>query len=656
VNYDGGYCGRIAIVDLTERVVETIDFTPDLARGFLGGRGLGAYLLCHDLPSGIDPLSPGNEIVFETGPFTGLWLSAGRLHMSARSPLTGTIGDGNSGGAWAPELKAAGFDALVVRGKADSPVFLAVEDGQIRIYAADDSWGRTVGESTDLLRARFDDPDLKVLAIGPAGERQVRFACVMNDYARAVGQGGLGAVMGSKNLKAIAVRGHGDIRIAHPEELMGFLRKAIAHVKKKPGFDYFKRMGTTSLISPANEVGYACYNNMQYTRCPDAHSLSSEHFDGNGYFRRSMACYGCFLGCSHLMVSKRGKCSEGIEFGTLNEVTACGITDADVAIEYNRLCNEYSLDTFDTGHVIAFAMECFEKGLLTKADTGGIDLRFGNSEGFLAMVERIATRSGLGDVLAEGLVRAADTIGKDSAQFANHIKGMALDTDIRGMPGWGLGYIVSSIGADHLRGSTSFTIAASRAMSQEQAVRLIGRDIDPASYEDAPWAVWYEEKGDAVQDSLGLCKFISSPHGGPDLLYYKEYSELLYLVSGIEIPANDFDTIGERIINAERAFNAREGFGRKDDTVPPRMREPARGGYNEGTSYSQEILDVMLDGYYRLHKWDVKTGIPTPERLNELGLPILADQIAEMNRTTTPGVKSCNHTPVSVREDPWQER
>ena len=631
MDYKGGYCGRIAAVDLSSRSVETIDLTLDLARRFLGGRGLGAYLLCRDLSPGTDPLSPGNEILFETGPLTGLWLSAGRLHISARSPLTGTIGDGNSGGAWAPELKAAGFDLLIVRGRAESPVFLLVKDGEVQIHPADDAWGKNVGETTDLLRSRFSDADLKVVAIGPGGEKQVRFACVMNDYARAVGQGGLGAVMGSKNLKAIAVRGRGDIRVAHPKELMAFLREKIAHVQKKPGFDYFKRMGTTSLIAPSNEVGYACYNNMQYTRCPDAHALSSEHLQEHGYFRKSMACYGCFLGCSHLMVSKRGTFTEGIEFGTLNEVTACGIADADVAIEYNRVCNEYSLDTFDTGHVIAFAMECFEKGLLTKADTGGVDLRFGNSESLLAMVEQIASRSGLGDLLAEGLVSAADAIGKGSHEFANHIKGMALDTDIRGMPGWGLGYIVSSIGADHLRGSTSFTIAASRAMSKEQSVRLIGKEIDPSSYEDAPWAVWYEEKGDAVQDSLGLCKFISSPHGGPDLIYYKEYAELLYLMSGIEIPESEFDTIGERIVNAERAFNAREGFGRKDDTVPPRMREPARGGYNEGAFYSQEMLDVMLDGYYELHKWDKKTGIPTPERLNELDLPVLAEQIAKIH-------------------------
>ena len=631
MGYAGGYCGRIAVVDLSDRSVETIEVTSDLVRRFLGGRGLGAYLLSRDLQAGTDPLSPENEIIFETGPLTGLWLSAGRLHISARSPLTGTIGDGNSGGAWAPELKAAGFDALIVRGRADSPVFLWVRDTEIQIHSADGSWGKTVGETTELLRQQFNDPDLKVVAIGPAGERRVRFACVMNDYARAVGQGGLGAVMGSKNLKAIAVRGHGDFRIARPQQTMDFLRETIAHVQKKPGFDYFKRMGTTSLIAPSNEVGYACYNNMQYTRCPDADALSSEHLQENGYFRKSMACYGCFLGCSHLMVSKRGTFTEGIEFGTLNEVTACGIADADVAIEYNLLCNEYSLDTFDTGHVIAFAMECFEKGLLTKADTGGIDLRFGNREGFLAMVDQIATRSGLGDLLAEGLVHAAETIGRGSDEFANHIKGMALDTDIRGMPGWGLGYIVSSIGADHLRGATSFTIAASRTMSQEQSRRLIGKEIDPSSYEDAPWAVWYEEKGDAVQDSLGLCKFISSPHGGPDLIYYKEYSELLYLVSGIEIPEEEFDLIGERIINVERAFNAREGFGRKDDTVPPRMREPARGGYNKGTFYSQEMLDVMLDGYYRLHKWDVKTGIPTPERLRELDLPVLADQIARIS-------------------------
>lgn len=636
MDYSGGYCGRIAVVDLSNRSVETVELTADLVRGFLGGRGLGAYLLCRDVPAGVDPLSPGNEIIFETGPFTGLWLSAGRLHITARSPLTGTIGDGNSGGAWAPELKAAGFDAVIVRGRADSPVFLLVKDGTVQIHSADGLWGTPVGETTDLLRSRFEDAELKVVCIGPAGENQVRFACVMNDYARAVGQGGLGAVMGSKNLKAIAVRGQEDIRLARPQEVSDFLREKIAHVKKKPGFDYFKRMGTTSLIAPANEVGYACYNNMQSTRCPDAEALSSEHLLENGYFHKSMACYGCFLGCSHLMASRRGTFTEGIEFGTLNELTACGITDADVAIDYNRLCNEYSLDTFDTGHVIAFAMECFEKGLLSEADTGGIDLRFGNSESFLAVADQIANRSGLGDLLAEGLVRAAETIGKGSHEFANHIKGMALDTDIRGMPGWGLGYIVSSIGADHLRGSTSFTIAASRAMSHEQSLRLIGRNIDPSSFEDAPWAVWYEEKGDAVQDSLGLCKFISSPHGGPDLIYYKEYSELLYLVSGIEIPEKEFDTIGERIINVERAFNAREGFGRKDDTIPPRMREPAKGGYNEGAFYSQEMLDLMLDGYYRLHKWDLKTGNPPPERLEELDLPLLADQIARMLDRVSP--------------------
>ena len=630
MDYRGGYAGCIAVVDLSTRSVETIDLTCELVRQFLGGRGLGAHLLCRDISRGVDPLSPGNEIIFETGPFTGLWLASGRLHVSARSPLTGTIGDGNSGGAWAPELKAAGFDAVIVRGRADSPVCLFVKDAEIQIHPADDSWGKTVGETTELLRGRFNDADLKVLAIGPAGEKQVRFACVINDFARAVGRGGLGAVMGSKNLKAIAVRGHEDIRVAHPKELTDFLREKIAHVKKKPDFEYFKRLGTTSLIAPANEVGYACYKNMQYTRCPDPHALSGEHLQESRYFRKSMSCFGCFLGCSHLMVPKRGAFSEGIEFGTLNEVSACGITDADVAIEYNRLCNENSLDTFDTGHVIAFAMECFEKGLLRRQDTGGIDLRFGNSEGFIAMVDQIVNRSGLGDLLAEGLVRAADAIGNGSHEFANHIKGMAIDADIRGMPAWGLGYIVSTIGADHLRGAASFTIAKARAMSTEQALRLIGKDIDPASYHDAPWAVWYEEKGDAVQDSLGICKFVSSPHGGPDLIYYEDYAELLYLISDLEIEAREFDIIGERIINAERAFNAREGFGRKDDTVPPRMREPARGGYNEGECYTQEMIDTMLDEYYRLHKWDVKTGVPKPSTLRDLGLGELAEEIEQL--------------------------
>jgi len=630
MHYKGGYCGRIGIVDLSTPTIEFEDLNTNLIRGFLGGRGLGAWLLSRDLRRGTDPLGAENEIIFETGPFTGLWLSGGRLHITARSPLTGTIGDGNSGGFWAPELKAAGYDALIVRGAAESPVYLSVSNERIEIKPASDLWGNNVGEATETIHKQLRDPNVKVLAIGPAGENLVRFACVMNDYARAVGQGGLGAVMGSKNLKAIAVRGHGDIRIAHPEKLLGFLKETGAHIQRKPGFDYFKRMGTTSLIEPANEVGYACYKNMQYTRCPDADQLSGEYFLENGYFRKSLGCYGCFLGCSHFMVSKEGAYTEGIEFGTLNEVMACGITDAEVAVKYNQLCNQYGLDTLDTGHVIAFAMECFEKGLLTKTETRGIDLRFGNSDAFLAMVEQIAHRTGLGDLLAEGLIGAAKAIGKGAEEFANHIKGMALDTDLRGMPGWGLGYIISSIGADHLRGATSFTIAESRAMSSEQSVRLVGKDIDPSSYEDAPWAVWYEEKGDAVQDSLGICKFISSPHGGPDLIYYEGYSELLHLVSDIEIPAQEFDVIGERIINVERAFNAREGFDRSDDTVPPRMREPARGGYNEGAFYTQEMIDTMLDKYYSLHGWDVERGVPTSKKLEELGLQNMADEIKQL--------------------------
>lgn len=602
-------------VDLTKKKILTRPLDRELAAGFIGGRGVNSAMLYGEVQAGIDALSPDNRIIFGTGPLTGtLSPGSGRYTVTSKSPLTGIHGDSNAGGFWGPELRFAGYDHLVVQGRSDKPVYLWINDGSVEIRDALRLRGKTTWETELMIKEELEDPGVQIASIGPAGENLVRYACIINNLWRAAGRTGMGAVMGSKNLKAIAVRGTGDADVAKPDELVEYVRELNGLIMADAGYSLWSKYGTPGLINPANALGILVTENDRRSTFEDADKISGETFCGE-YAARSNACFNCPMHCGHFYAAEGENAvfGGGPQFAALaNLGSRCCNSDLSSILKMNTICNQQGIDVCSAGVALSFSMECFERGIITRRETQGIGLGWGDSLSMISMLEKISGREGFGNVLAEGAWRASQIIGKDSYRYAMTVKGAdSPDYDPRGLKGWGLAYAVSTRGGDHLRALPALELLDSPREYEKLGLPAAG---DRFSYDNKAILVKWHEEVRAVADSLEICKFLTRT-----ALLSPEYLVKLYeLVTGTAITAGELLRAGERTVNIERMFCVREGISRRHDTLPERyMKEPLPGGPGKG-----EVINIekMLDEYYALRGWDAGTGIPTAGKLNELGL------------------------------------
>jgi len=586
-------------VDLTSgRISREVPRRSDLQK-FLGGRGLAARMLYEELRPGLDPLSPGNKLIFATGPVTGTAVpTSGRMSVSTKSPLTNTILDANAGGSWGPELKRAGYDALVIEGRAEKPCLLVIEEDAVDIKDGSDYWGMRVHEATQTL-AGYGGREFRVACIGPAGERLVLISSIMFDKRGDGGRGGVaarggvGAVMGSKNLKAILVRGSARVEVADPESLKFYVAETKKKLDESPITSRaLPKFGTNVLMNVINSHGLLPVRNFQEGFSEKADDVSGESVTEKILKRRS-ACFGCPIGCGRKTATSRAS-GDGPEYETAFALgPECGVFDLETVAEANYLCNDYGLDTISTGVTIGCAMELSQRGILKEK------VEFGDGQKLKALIPQIACREGLGLELGEGSKRFAERYG--AGQYSMSVKGLELPAyDPRGSQGMGLAYATSNRGGCHLRG---YMIG--------WEVLGVPKLIDRFSWSGKADLLVRGQDLYAAMDSLVVCKFLGYNVN-------QEYlARLLKAVTGVEYNQEDIMTIGERVYSLERAFNVREGFDRRDDRLPDRfIREPLLKGGSRGVTVK---LEEMLDSYYAVRGWD-SNGIPTRKTLDELGL------------------------------------
>ncbi|MHB8764995.1 MAG: aldehyde ferredoxin oxidoreductase family protein [Deferrisomatales bacterium] len=607
-----GYAGRIGWIDLTEGRTRVEPLPEGLARKYLGGKGLGAHLLYRHLAPGTEPCAPENLLIFLAGPLTGTTFPAvARSGVVTRSPMTGTFLDSYSGGVFGAQLKWAGFDALVIAGRASRPVYLLARDGTVELRDAEPLWGL----SAFAVEARLKEAHggeragrISVAAIGQAGENGVRYANIVNER-RVHGRGGAGAVMGSKHLKAVVVAGDQKVSIADEAAFGAVVKRCREKTAAHPlvGRDgAFPRVGTMMTVDLTQVTGTLPTRNWQENTFAGTERINGDAF--LGYQVRPRACYACPIACSRDTRAERGGVAfltEGPDYETIYAFGSnCGVDDPAVVIAADQLCDEYGMDTISCGVTIGFAMECVERGLLSAADLGGLELRFGDGDAVVEAVHLVAQRRGAGQLLAQGVKALSEQI-PGSGAFAMHVKGLELPGyDPRGMKGQALTYAVSDRGGCHVRGNTIRT-------------ELLGlpTPVDRYAYEGKAEMARELQLAYAACDCLIACLF------GAFAATPADHAEAVAAQTGWEFSAQELRTVAERAWNLTRLFNVREGFGREHDTLPERLfTDASTAGPSQGEKVDREAFRGMREEYYRVMGWDPATGVPTPAKLRELGL------------------------------------
>jgi len=609
------YGGTILRVNLTDGTVHCHATEPELARAFLGGRGLNIKRLWDELPAHTDGLAPENILVLGVGPLAGTLFPGGaRFNISAMSPQTGILGDANAGGFFGPELKFTGHDQVILTGRAERPVYLWIRDDRVELRDARGLWGKDTREATRLIQEELGDPDVQVAAIGPAAENGVRFAGVFANLNRPAARTGMGAVMASKNLKAIAVRGTRLIPAADMARFVEIIERLDAVIYNHPEYIARRRLGTTRLIKALNAIGGLPGRHFQEGSCAGADAVSGEAIEAQ-YKVKSKACFACTIPCSRFLRVRDprypGLRLEGPEYEPLAAFTArVGNFDLPFALHCVDLCNRYGMDAIATSEAISWSMELHQRGLLRSDEADGLDLTWGCQETIEALIHGIARREGYGDLLADGVRAAARKLGRGE-ELAMHAKGLEVfQADVRSIKAYGLGNAVASRGADHLRSEPWFELSGNR----EEGIRRYGiaETAERLAYRGKGLVVKHFEEMAAVSDALGICK---NTYNNMEVLDWDGTAELLQAATGWPFTGEEVRRIGERIVNLERLFIAREGITRRDDTLPRRFLEEPLPGWG-----SVLELEPMLDEYYRARGWDVATGLPTPAKLAELGL------------------------------------
>ncbi len=606
----GGYNGKILRVDLSTLTLTDEPLTYELARRYVGGAGLVAYFLWKELRGGEDPLGPQNKLIFALGPVTGLTLpGASRYCAGAKSPLTGGIAKSESGGFWMAELKRAGYDVLIFEGKAEKPVYLWINDGKAVLKDASHLWGKEIKETQTILRSELDDERLQIAAIGPAGEHQVRYACFMNGLVDACGRGGLGAVMGSKNLKAVAVRGHNLPPVANPDYIPKLRQELIAHPH------HLSQYGTGGPeMNKHEEDGDLPVRNQRDGLFPNVTQINGLTIKETIRVRMD-GCFACNVRCKKVVkFDEPYPCDEdygGPEYETLGALGSnCGIDNLKAICKGNERCNALGLDTISTGSSLAFAMECFEKKLITQSDTGGIELKFGDADLMLKMLEMIARREGFGNIIAEGTTRMAEKFGHNSKDFAINVKGLdAAMHDARAMLGFRIGYMLNPHGADHCSSMGGGTSPMGISNLNQFGI------LSPVKEDFGPQRMSLFKLNHCLSiftDCMVLCLM---PNISND-----QKLELMKAVTGWNTGWVELLQIAERVLTTLRLFNLREGFTAADDELPERYYQRKTDGIlSTKDPPDKATMARARQLYYYYMGWDPQ-GVPTPETLARLGI------------------------------------
>jgi len=622
-----GYAGKVLRVDLAARRVRVSALEKETAAFYLGGRGFNSKRLYDELTPGIDPFGEGNKLIFSTGPLVGtMFPTASRFNVSAKSPLTGILGDSNAGGHFASELKYAGYDQVILEGLSKKPIYVYVHDSEVDFKDASHLLGKDVYEADEIIKTDLAERRVQIACVGPAAEKGVRYAGIFVNLMRAAARTGMGTVMASKGVKALVVKGTGSIEVAHPEKFDRIVTEIEQEIYSHGQYWPRRQMGTTRILMMANAGGFLPTRHYMSGIFEHAREVSGERL-AEEYNVKARGCFACTIPCSRFYVVRDGRFAglfaEGPEYEPLGSFTArVGNGDLDLALKAIDACNRLGLDALTTSECISWAMELYERGLLKRTETDGLDLSWGNGDAILALIERIARREGFGDTLADGSRTAAEKLGRGK-DLTMQVKGLdIIMADPRGLKGFGLGYAVASRGGDHLRSEPFIELSD----DPEQGRRMFGIPDSTMrlAYKGKGKLVSYFEDWCAVIDALEPCKSIMQ---NMEILTFDKAAEVIEAVTGLRMSGADVRSVGERIVNIERMFNAREGVRRQDDTLPRRFREEKLSeGPSKGVIFEQE---PMLDEYYHARGWDKETGIPTRATLERLGL---GDAAAELKR------------------------
>jgi aldehyde:ferredoxin oxidoreductase len=629
--------GNVIYVDLSQGAVRQESLTLDNLGSYIGSRGHSARLLWDMVEPGIDALGPENVLIFGAGPLTGTAVPcSGRTSITCKSPTTGFYLKTNTGGAWGGHLKHAGYSHIVFTKSSEKPVYLWIDDDTVELRDATRLWGKDVAETNALIKEELGDPEIRVACIGPGGENLVNFAAVMTSVYNAAGRGGAGAVMGSKRLKAIAVRGTKAVGVADPAGFSELLRDTWKALRADASIARSHRYGSSGGILALNELHLAPSYNFQQGYFEDADKITGQRFVEDGYLKRRAACYACPIGCHRYVEIDQGKYlgthSGGPEYETVQALgSGCGVSNVEAVLEANALCNRYGLDTISTGSVIQWLMECHQRELDFGRD--GLDLSWGNAEAMVELVRRIAFRTGIGDLLGKGVKRAAAEMGQDSHKWAIEAKGLEQSrVETRSAYGYALAFAVNPRGPDHL-----MTEPLAEFGFSPEAVAVIKRITGSEEYANprltekrAEIVRWHEDVY-AVTESLGMCVFTST---SKYFMSPERMAQLLSAAVGRHFDAAQLMRLGRKIVTLEKCFNVREGARREDDRLPRRlMYEEQPDVPGEDAIDSPGKMNRMLDEYYALHGWDRMTSWPTRGTLDSLDLSDVADQLEEMGKS-----------------------
>jgi aldehyde:ferredoxin oxidoreductase len=626
--------GDILEIDLTHRTVSSRPYTRELAAKYIGCRGYNAALLWELVPRKTDPLSPDNVLIFGTGPLTGTSApSSGRTSVTMKSPTTHLYLKSNVGGAWGSAFRYAGHSYVIIRGKASTPVYLWIDNEKVEIRDAQYLWGKDVRQTEHLLHEELGDSNIRVACIGPAGENLVMFAAIMCSNYNAAARGGPGAVMGSKNLKAIAVRGNRPIEVAEPQRFKDLVDEAWDLYHAQTGALNTHLYGTSGGIDSINAINAFPTMNFQQSHFDQAHQISGEYLVEKGYLKRRVGCYSCPLSCHRYSEVKSGKhagaYTGGPEYETFAGIGAGnGLGDTEYVIKANELCNIYGLDTISTGNIIAWIMECHQREI--DFDRDGLDLCWGNGQAVIELIERIAYRRGLGGLLANGVKLASEKLGQESENWAIQAKGLEQsNVDTRSAYSYALAFMVNPRGPDHLMTETlaEFGLSPEMLAVIEEATGD-KKYASPYMTEKRPEIVRWHEDVYAVTDALGLCAFASTAQ------YYmtpKLMADLFSAAVGVPCTRDEVMDLGRKIVTIERAFNTREGASRANDLLPKRLMTEQQPGITGRVAINSfEVMNPLLDQYYALHEWDVQSGRPTRAVFHKFGLDPWADELDKL--------------------------
>lgn len=630
----GGYVNRILRIDLSKKKEKIIPLSKYLVRNYVGGVGFCAKILWDETGPETDSLGPENKLIFATGPLTGtLWPASGRFVVVAKSPL-GVFGRSVAGGHFGPEIKFAGYDMIVIEGRANKPVYLWINDGQVEFKNATHLWGKSTWETDKIIKREHSDKNIQVACIGQAGENLVKFGSIITSRFRAAARGGLGTVMGAKKLKAIAVRGSGSVTVSNPKKFIRLLKNFNEKLKEDPFTQSIKKYGTTSLVEPMSEIGRFPTRNFQTGVFPMAKKISGDVFIER-YKIRDGACFSCSMACKNFLKIKSGPyaglCGDHAEYESINSLgSRCGVDDPEFILYANWLCDQYGLDTISTGGAISFAMELWEKGIISKKDTDGIDFSWGDKKTIIQIIHKIAREEGFGKILAKGTKNAAKIIGKNAGRYAMQVKGLELPAqDGRAQKSMAIAHATAVRGADHLTHCTFYDeMGFDNIIEKRFGKRYLPHMVDRLAFKYKGIMAKECEDFTSMLNSLLLC--ITGGTFWPPILWWKELNNLYNAVTGFQTNVKNFKKNAERTVNLTRAYNIRLGLTRKDDTLPERfLKEPAPDGPCKGQIVEQ---DEMLDEYFMKRGWDIKTGLIPKNKLEELGLKEVVSELKKLGK------------------------